>query len=226
MANKQLLDCVNEVLKRVKIVDVGNVGPLTSLTNSALQHEIDVAIQVINEGIDELFSMATEEPTDAAESNISMILNQREYALASNMVRLIWPMIDRVNIQYLVEWRGTYENFLLLDPQQNYTGLPIWGMISPITGLLRVDRQPDVTSVGHTYTYEYQKDSALFNQTDVVPFNNAVFRSLVPAWAQLWKRDERGQQEFDRAIYTQAMGRASRYVREELPSRNYSPREQ
>ena len=105
-----------------------------------------------------------------------------------------------------------------------FPGLPIWGIISPITGLLRVDRAPTSTEAGHVYTYEYQKDTALSVAADTVPFNNAVFRAMVPMWLQLYKREERG--EFDLELYKMSMGRAVRFCIEGMPSTNYSPREQ
>jgi hypothetical protein len=149
-----LLDCVNETLKRVNVI-AGNAALLSSLTNSPLQHNIDVAVQVINEGIDELFTSQNKSlPLEQKESTITLATGVREYALAADLITLIWPMIDRPNTQYLFLYEEGYNAMLLLDPQQVYTGLPIWGVISPITGLLRVDRAPDIPSSGHVYTYE------------------------------------------------------------------------
>lgn len=224
---KTLLDAVNETLKRVKVVDTGNVGLLTSLTNISLQHEIDVAVQVINEGMDQLYSYGQlNMPKSQNESSITLVNGSREYSLATDLVRVHWPMIDRVNTQYLFEWTEGYDRLLLLDPQQDYTGLPIWAMISPITGLLHVDRAPTTLEAGRIYFYEYEKDTVLTNATDAVPFTNATFRAMVPVWVQLWKREERG--EFDEALYKLNMGRAARFCREDIsePNNSYSPREQ
>ena len=221
--SKTLLDGVNEVLKRVRVIDTGNTGLLASLTSSSIQHNIDVAIQVINEGVDELYSATgVSMPGEGAESTITLATGSREYTLAADLVTLKWPMVDRTNTQYLFQWQGTYEDFLALDPQQNQTGLPIWGMISPNTSKLRVDRQCDTASNGRVYTYEYDKNTVLVNAADAIPFNDACFRAMVPAWVQLYKREERN--EFDQALFAQAIGRASRSVREEQPRDNYSPR--
>lgn len=223
MANHTLLDAVNETLKRVKIVDTANTGLLASLTNSALQSFIDVAVQVINEGIDELYTQAEVDlPTQGGESTITLATGTREYALAAGFVKLMWPMTDRTNTQYIVQWMASYEEFLLLDPQQTFTGLPTWGMISPITGLLRVDRAPDVDSNGKIYTYEYHKDTVVSLATDQVPFNNLVFRSMVPCWVQLWKREMRN--EFDQSLWQMNIGRASRTLTEQPLKINYNPR--
>lgn len=218
-----LLDAVNEILKRVRVIDTGNTGLLTSLTNSSTQHNIDVAVQVINEGIDELYSaIGKSMPGQSAESTITLATGLREYSLSANLITVKWPMVDRTNTQYLFEWEGTYEDLLAIDPQQNQSGLPIWGMISPITSKLRVDRQCDAASNGRIYTYEYETNTVLVNSTDAIPFNDACFRAMVPAWVQLYKREERN--EFDQPLFQQAIGRASRFVSEEKPRDSYSPR--
>jgi hypothetical protein len=217
-----LLDAVNETLKRVNVI-AGNAGLLSSLTSSSLQHNIDISIQVINEGIDELFQSSNKSlPLEQKEATITLATGVREYALASDLITLMWPMIDRVNTQYLWYYDEGYNNLLLLDPQQAYTGLPIWGVISPITGLLRVDRAPDAQSNGKTYFYEYERNLALAVVTDTVPFNDATFRAMVPCWVQLYKREMRN--EFDQALFQQSIGRASRFVTEEKMREHYSPR--
>ena len=220
-----LLDAVNETLKRVRVVDTGNTGLLASLTNSSVQHNIDVAVQVINEGVDELYSaIGKSMPGQSAESTITLATGSREYTLASDLVTLKWPMVDRTNTQYLWQWEDTYEDLLALDPQQNQTGLPIWGMVSPINSKLRVDRACDTASNGRIYTYEYEKNTVLVNAADAIPFNDACFRAMVPAWVQLYKREERN--EFDQALFMQSIGRASRFVVEEKPRDSYSARRQ
>lgn len=220
--SKTLLDAVNQILVRVNVI-AGNANYLTSLTDSTRQHNIDVSVQVINEGIDELYSASSISlPNQGGESTFTLVLNTREYSLASDLVRLHWPMIDRTNTQYLFQWDGSYDDLLLLDPQQQYTGLPKWGMISPDTGKLRVDRSPDSTVAGHVYTYEYDRNTVLVNATDSIPFNDAAFRAMVPAWVQLYKREMRN--EFDDGLFQQGLGRAARFAVEERPRKDYDPR--
>lgn len=219
---KTLLDGVNEILKRVG-VNAGNALPLTSLTDSARQHNIDVSIQVINEGLDELYQGSSKSlPFEQAESTITLATGVREYTLATDLIMMIWPMIDRPNIQYIWEYTQGYNAMLLLDPQQLFTGIPIYGCISPINGKLRFDRAPDATVNGNTYTYEYERNLVLSLATDPMPFLDATFRAMVPAWVQLYKREMRN--EFDQSLYAQSMGRASRLVTEEKPRTHYSPR--
>jgi hypothetical protein len=215
-----LLDAVNETLKRANVIVTGAL--FTSLTDGAQQHNIDIAVQVINEGIDELYSGTKMAPKEQAESTITLVTGQREYALASDLIRLLWPMIDRTNLQYLWEFPGEYDDLLFYDPQQVYTGLPLWAKISPITGSLRIDRACDAQDNGRIYTYEYEKNVTLTNASDVIPFNDETFRAMVPCWVQYYKREMRD--EFDQGLWSQAIGRASRMLREGLPRTSFNPR--
>ncbi len=66
--SKTLLDGVNEVLKKVDIIDE-DAGLLLTLSDSARQTFIDLAIQVINEVLDELYSITkTSKPKQLKES--------------------------------------------------------------------------------------------------------------------------------------------------------------
>ena len=218
-----LLDGVNEVLKRANVLVTGTL--FASLTDGALQHEIDVAVQVINEGIDDLYSVpGMLMPNSQNEGTISLVLGQREYTLPSDFLRMNADsiIIDRTNTNYLWQYMEGYDALLGLDPQQLYTGLPLWWVISPITGKLRVDRAPDSTVVGNTYYFEYEKNVTLANASDAIPFNDAAFRAMVPAWTQIYKRERSG--DFDQAMYTASMARAARFAREVSPRIDYSPR--
>ena len=187
--SKTLLDGVNEVLKRMHVIDSFNIGLLTSLTQSAQQYEIDLTIQIINEGIDELARTNKQLPLTMAEGTLSLVTAQREYTLATDFITMTFPMVDRINTQYIWEWEGNYNELLMWDPQQVFTGLPEYGMISPETGKFRLDRAPDSTLNGRNYFYEYKRNLVLVNATDPIPFNDAAFRAMVPAWAQLYSRE-------------------------------------
>lgn len=222
--SKTLLNAVNEIFKRVNVI-AGDATALTTLTDSARQHPIDVAIQVINEGIDELYSYTQEGlPQQQAESTITLAIGTREYSLATDLIRLHFPLIDRTNGQYIVQFPGGYDDMLEWDLQQNQTGQPMYAAISPINGKLRVEVAPSSSVNGRIYTYEYEKDLVLANASDAVPFGNVVFRSMVPAWVQLYKREMQG--EFDQPLYASGIGRASRYMSELEPRPSYSSRPQ
>lgn len=223
MANKQLIDAVNELLKKKSVI-AGDSGTLTSLTDSARQVSIDLAVQVINEGIDEIYSISRKPfPSQLKESNIVLSTNTRAYVLPTDLVRIHWPLRDATNTQFIWKYPGEYEGLLLLDPQQDDTGLPRYGVIRPTDGYLFLDRAPTVTENGHTYVMEYDKDTGLSVYTDNVPFNNEVFRAMVPVWGQLWDREKR--QSFDKDIFKASIGRACRLLTGELPREDYNPRQ-
>lgn len=219
---KTLLDCVNEVFKRANLIQ-GDAAALTTLTDSARQHPIDVAIQVINEGIDELYSAShVELPNEQAEDTVTLVNGTRSYALNANLTKLIFPLIDHTNTEFIAKFPGTYEDMLILDPEQDDTGLPWWGIISPVNGQLFMNVTPTATEAGRVYTYQYEKDLSMSAATDTVPFNNKVFRSMVPAWHQLYKREMKN--EFDAELYQMNIGRAARVMTEIDPRTSYSPR--
>ncbi len=222
MSNKTLLQAVNEILKRVGLI-AGDAGALTSLTDSARQNAIDVAIQVINEGIDEVYSTSNIPlPSEQAESFITIATNTRTYTLASDMSQMRWPMVDKNNGIFIQEYPGGYNQMLVADPRQAFTGLPIWAAIRPTDGVLYTFSTPGSADNGKIYTYQYDKNIQLTLATDLMPFGNPVFRAMVPAWAMLWKRDQRN--EFDQGLFRSDVGRASRLLTLKQQRSSWSPR--
>jgi len=219
---KTLLNSVNEILKRVSVI-AGDAAALTTLTDSARQHPIDIALQVINEGIDELYlTMNKPKPQGQAEGTITLATGDKSYALAAGLIRLRWPMIDKTNSQFLSEYPGGYNGLLQLDVEQDDTGLPHWAAISPVNGELHLDRAPTSVENGRVYTYQYDKTLAMSAAADTVPFNDAAFRAMVPTWVQLYKREMRN--EFDTELYHASLGRAARAAVQAVPRDSYSPR--
>ena len=219
---KTLLNGTNEILKRVGLI-AGDAGLLTTLTDSGRQVAIDVSVQVINEGIEELYTTSElPMPNEQSSNTITLVTATRNYTLQTNLVTLRWPLIDRTNSQFIHEFPGGYNAMLLRDPEQDDTGLPHYGAIRPTDGALYLDVAPTSVENGRVYTYQYEKNLALSAAADTVPFNDPVFRAMVPVWVQLWKRERRN--EFDGDLYNVSMGRASRLL-SLLPARtSYSPR--
>lgn len=219
---KTLLNAVNEVLKRVGMVH-GDSGLLSALNSPSIQRSIDIAVQVINEGIDELYKATDQtKPKAQAEDTITLLAGDRDYALATDLVTLHWPLIDQTNNQYIWKFKGGYDKLLLLDPERDDTGLPYYAVISPLTGELYLDRAPTSVEAGRVYTYQYDKELELSVAADTVPFGNTVFRAMVPVWVQLWRRDQ--QNEFDPDLYRLNLGRAASGVTMQQPRDNYCPR--
>lgn len=219
---KTLLNCVNETLKRVNEI-AGDAGALTSLTEPARQHIVDIAVQVVNEGIVGLYSEShLAMPNEQAEGTITLVTSTRGYALASDMVQLRWPFIDKTNNQYLVPFNGGYNAMLVLDPEQDDTGLPHWAAIRPTDGYLHLDRAPTSIENGRVYTYQYDKSLLMDAAADTVPFTDEVFTMMVPVWAQLWKREKRN--EFDKDLYKNSLGTAARLLTRGQMRTSWAPR--
>jgi len=218
---KTLLQAVNAVLKRTGTISGAN-DEFTTLTDSARQRSLDVAVQVVNEGIDELYLAGNISlPSQQAESTITLSAT-RVYALATDLVRLQWPLIDKTNTQFIWEYSGSYTQMLSDDPEQDDTGLSFYAKIRPTDGKLFLDRQPGTVDLNNIYTYQYDKDTELTVVGDTVPFDNIVFRAMTPAWAHLWERDMRD--EFDASLFRTSIGRAAAALTKQTPRSDYSPR--
>lgn len=219
---KTLLNAINEILKRVNQV-AGDAAALTSLSDSARQHMIDISVQVINEGMDDLYlATGIPKPLGQGESTIVLATGTRAYALAAGLVRLRFPLIDKTNTQFILAFPGDYNAMLQIDPEQDNTGLPHYGAISPVTGYVHFDAAPTSVENGKIYTYQFDKDIAMSSATDTVPFSDAAFRAMVPVWVQLYKREMRN--EFDTELYRKYQGLAAGLVSKVPPRESYSPR--
>lgn len=208
---KSLLNCVNEVLKKVKVI-AGDAGELTSLTDSGRQIYIDNAVQAWNEATDQLYSVSNKPlPKEIGEATITLNNNDRDYSLKTDLVQLRWPFIDETNGRIIQEYPGGYVSLVSsqLIPS-NHTGMPYYAAIRPTDGKLYLDAIPTASEVGLVYKYRYDKDLSLSSAASTVPFNDATFRAMVPAVAELWKRGQ--NQSFDAEIYNMSIGRASRLM--------------
>ncbi len=222
MANKTLLNSVNDLFKLANLT-AGDQDALTTLTDTARQHDIDAAILAVNQTIDEMYATLDESrPSQQAQSTITLATSTRNYTLATNYVRLHWPLIDKTNGQYIYEYEGDYDDLLELDPETTSTGLPIWAVIRPTDGALYVFPTPTSADNGKVYTYQYDQDTELTAAASTVPFNNFVYRAFIPAAFQLWKRERRG--EFDTQLFKVHLGRALRRMPQVGASDNYNPR--
>lgn len=217
---KTLLNAVNEVLKNVSVLQ-GSDGELSSLSVSSKQIFIDTAVQALNETIDELYSITgMAKPNELAESTITLVASTRNYTLATDLVQIHFPLLDETNGQYLVEYPGGYMG-MVRDQQNpsNYTGLAQYAVIRPTDGALYLDRAPTTVEAGRVYKYRYDKDVSLSAAADTVPFSDAVFRAVVPAVAQIWRRRQRNS--FDGAMYRMSMGRAARLMNQTQTQGSY-----
>jgi hypothetical protein len=222
-----LLDGVNDVLKKVGIIQ-GDSGVLTSFTDSARQAWIDSAIMAWRETVDELYDLSDiPTPLQLAEDSITLATADRSYVLAADLVQLRWPLIDKTNTEYIYEMhamgnRSGYEMLLLRDPEQDDTGLPRFGAINPANGELHLDQDPTAAENGRVYTYQYDAELALDAAADVLPFSDTVRNFLVPAVAEIWKREE--HRAFDAELWSKRVAQAAGKLPQTPRSHSWNPR--
>ena len=219
MANKTLLNGVNEVLKKAKMIQ-GDSGSLTSLTDSPRQIWVDSSIQAWNESIEELY-MTTGEPLPEvlAEATITLANGDRDYALNTYNI-LYWPFLDETNGQYIYEFNGSYLD--LVNSQTvpaDYTGMPLYGVIRPTDGQVYLDRIPSASEVGLVYKYRYMKDFSLSTAAATFPFKDSVFRAMVPAVAEMFNYIHK--HEFNVDLFRLNIARAARLVTGRTPVTSY-----
>src|SRR5690606_17922535 len=101
------------------------------------------------------------------EGTITLVANDREYALADGLVQLHWPLLDETNGQYITPYPGGFMQMKIDQPYpDNETGLPMFGAINPQNGELYLDKLPTANEAGRVYTYWYDKDISLSAAAD------------------------------------------------------------
>lgn len=220
---KTLLNGVNEVLKRIKVIQ-GDSGLLTTLTDSPRQIYIDLAVQVWNEAVEELYSRSGKSmPKEMATSSITLVTDDRDYALQTDLVALRWPFINQTDGEYIHEWKRGYHDLFSSQPQPSeYTGLATFAAIRPTDGELYLERIPKSQENGKIFTYNYDKDVSLSAFDDIFPFDDDVFRAMVPLVSEVVElgldRDIQG------ALAATNFGRASRLLTKQPMRENWLPR--
>ena len=204
--SKTLLNGVNQVLIRANLIQ-GDSGQLTSLTDSARQVWVDNVVQVWNELVEQLYETSqTPMPTELAEGSLTLVTSTRAYAL-STFNKLYFPLHDTTNGQYIYDG-GDYLD--LVNTQAvpaDYTGLPMFAVIRPTDKKLYLDRIPTANENGLVYTYRYDRDLALSLAADTFPFDDSVFRAMVPAVKEVFFMNDK--REFNEGIFKISMARAS-----------------
>lgn len=218
-----LLNGVNEVLKRNGLIQ-GDSGLLTTLSDSPRQVYIDLAVQLWNEVVEHLYTRSSKSmPKEMAESSITLVTGTRAYALAADLIELRWPLHNRVEGEYIFEWEAGYHNLEKGQPQPaEWTGLATFAAINPTDGTLYLERIPTATENGREYFYNYDKDLSLSLAADTFPFDDSVFRALVPVVSEFWERKE--ERDFDSEVARFSFGRASRLLSRQPLRTSWLPR--
>jgi len=188
------LQATNAVLKRVGEV-AGDAGAITSFTDTTLQRAIDVALQIWNETLHELFIRGSFSQ-ETATGTITIVTGTREYSLASDFEEFSgdsWDTRVLVNANdtfAIHEYPGGYQKMFADQPDpSDFTGQPRAWAINTSNGTLRLDTTPTSDQNGDVYSYLYDKRISLTATTDTFPVSDTVVDSLVPVVSELWHID-------------------------------------
>lgn len=207
---KTLLQGVNDVLKRIGALK-GNSGELASLVDSQRQIKIDLAVNCWNETLIELYELSEiSMPNEVATTTITLALNDRDYALPSDLVYIKWPIRNTSNGYLIAEYPGGWDQMQndQLQPS-TFTGRPFYGTIRPTDGQLYLDRLPQSADVGLAYTLSYDKSLIKSLASDTFPCNDDTYTMLVPAVAEKIKMESDEQSE---ARYAVSLKKYNKYL--------------
>ena len=215
-----LLTVTNRVLKAVKII-AGEDGELASLTDSARQVYIDLAVSKVNQVVRELYGLLDESAAqEVSTGNITLATDTREYTLPTDLVQIRWPLINETNGQIIREYPGGFDQMRVdqVIPSQ-YTGRLIFAVISSVNGKLRVDHAPTSSENGDVYVCTYDKSLTISTAAATFPFHDDVIIAGVDAVAELWRQSQRG--ESDPVAFNIALGQAANLLSQKPRRREY-----
>ena len=239
------LQAVNATLKRVRVIqgDAGELATSTvtttatgavatdAFTDSGRQTQIDLVIQVWQEAMHELYSLALL-PDEAATATMTLVDGQREYSMESDFERFAGESREErvfrgatTNL-ILTEYPGGYARMLRDQPNAtDFVGDPNHYAISPVDGTkVRLDREPTSDQDGDVYHVLYEKRLSLTATmaTETLPFSDTVADALVPVVAEGWTRIMK--KEFDSGLFRTSIARAAQTVTRTQPRVRYGTR--
>lgn len=219
------LQAVNRGLKRVKAIE-GDAGDLTTFTDSARQHEIDVLIQIWNEGLHALYGLGAFQG-ELAEGTVTFATDTKNYAVATDFEAMAGEdYIDRVMVSAtkgsrLYEYPGGFERMYRNQPvPADITGYPNYWAIDKRDNTFIFDNQPTVDENGEAVTYLYEKRIALTLITDTFPVSDTVVDALLPVVAEIYHIDIQGRQRNPISAFT-GFKNAVRLVTQTKPRKSY-----
>ena len=217
------LQAMNETLKQVGIIQ-GDAGELTTFTDSARQTDIDIMIQSWNLAVSELYKFKAL-PKEIASGTITLVTGTREYDLASDFEGFIESeqrstLTDETNGYRIYHYPGGFAQMVYEQLQpSNYEGQPVYYVINPTNGKIRLDTAPTAEENGNIYTYYYTKSIGLSLVTDTFPFSDTVVELMYFPVVQLWNSERK--EIFDAGKFSGAMANATRALNPHEISRMY-----
>jgi len=238
------LQAVNETLKRVRVIQ-GDAGELVTstiastatggvatgaFTDSGRQTEIDLAVQLWQEGLHEIYAMGLF-PNEASSATFTLATGQREYSFPNDFERVAGEDYrDRVmrgatSGLLAYEYPGGYARMLRDQVMAtDFTGDPSFWAISPVDGALRLDREPTTEQAGQTWNMLYEKQLVLTSTmaTETMPMADTVTAAMVPVVSEAWNRVFK--KEFDQSMFRSSLARSLDYMARTQRRKRYGKR--
>lgn len=210
--SRTLLNEVNAVLKKAGLIQ-GTTGALTTLTDSALQVDIDNCVKAWNTALADLAHAGINISIRSA-GTLTLVADQREYDVPATFVEMASDvMIDETLGNLLHPYPGGYDAMRLQQTiPTNYTGLPYRWAINPVTGKFRLDNSPTAAEDGRVYNFVYKGTLLLTAAADVFPLKDDATERLEDCATQLYQRYAKGQ--FDQQAYQLSIARAAQAARQ------------
>lgn len=208
---KTLVEGVNDLLVKVGVLDNDTV--LTTLSDSARQTYIDSAVQSINETLDRLFALPQmpTRPNQITERVIVLNTDDQDYELHETLVRLLpeFGLVDETNshVISIIDDPDAYRRMVIGDLEQDDTGQPSFACIRPTDGQLWLDRAPTAEFDGREYKYRFERDPGLSAAADEFPFTDPVYRGVILAASELWKKENKAS--FSGPLFNAALAQAA-----------------
>ncbi|MEK9751630.1 MAG: hypothetical protein VW338_00240 [Rhodospirillaceae bacterium] len=210
--SRTLLQEVNAVLKKASVIQ-GSTGELSSLTDSALQVDIDLVVKAWNRVLLDLFRAGVKINT-LSTGTLTLVTDTREYAVPSDYVEIADPVfLDNTLGNRLTPFPGGYTALRqhLLIPG-NYTGLPNTWVINPTNNNIMLDNLPTSGENGRAYSYIYRATGLLSAAADTFVLRDDAVEAMEDAVEQMYARHKKGQ--FDQGAYQLSIAAAAQVARQ------------
>ena len=209
MPNLTLLDMVNNTMRRAGLIDsVDEV--LADLTEDALQVDIDMMIDAINDVIREMHSIADLLPWQTSIGTITLADGTKEYAGPTNFMAMSSSRLQRLDEgMFISPYKGGYEQMFhdQTDPSQ-YTGQPTEWALNPVTDTIRLNATPGASEAGHVYSFLYSAEIYMSTAAQEFPFNDAVTHALQPAIVEAYRQMSDGDEEYSPITKVRSLSQA------------------
>lgn len=164
------LNAVTRVMRAETILRGDTDAPTTF---SDLQHgaTIQLAMLSIQDELNELTADTILPYEHSTTGSISSVNGTRSYSLASDFTRFFGVPMLLTGTTQIFEYRGGEERLKVAFPSyKTDPGTPSWFYFDLAT-TKKIALYP-VPTKADSYTYDYEKDVSVTNETDILPFHN------------------------------------------------------